>query len=146
MTFLEKMELGVIPLAGFATILLADFLPDKVGGGRILLTASALLLLQSLVRDLLLLARGRGQSSSVPTRKARCMCMESTIGAGGVLAGMLALGLGVDVAVAVPPWAWSILAVAVLGFGFWIKDYVIGWNPWRIEKDPDHMNIVFTWK
>jgi len=34
----------------------------------------------------------------------------------------------------------------VLLSGFLIKDYVIEWNPWKLSKEKDHMNIIFSLK
>lgn len=43
-------------------------------------------------------------------------------------------------------WVWSVLVMLIMGLGFVIKDYVLEWSPWRIRRDKDHMNIVFTWR
>lgn len=145
MTIGEKVELAIIPIVGIAVLLMAQALPTQISIARLLLDAAALLLLQSLVRDLWLLRR-RSSAPSAGRRAARCMCVESTIGASGVAAGALLIGIGFDQAITIDSRLWSALAVVVLGTGFAIKDYVIEWNPWRIRKDKDHINIVFTWK
>ena len=41
---------------------------------------------------------------------------------------------------------WSILAVTVLAIGFAIKDFVFEWRPFRIRREKDHVNLVFSWK
>lgn len=74
------------------------------------------------------------------------MCVESMVGATGVLVGAMFLGVGIDWALAMSGWGWSMLVMAVLGVGFGIKDYVLEWRPWRVRKDRDHVNIVFKWK
>lgn len=146
MTLSEGIELAFIPIAGAAVLLAAGELPDEIGAGRLLLIGSALLLLQSLVRDVWLLVRNRRTAQSSPPRRARCMCIESTVGAAGVLVGALLLGVGIDRSLAMNGWGWSALVIGVLGTGFAIKDYVFEWNPFRIRRDKDHMNIVVTWK
>ena len=147
MTLLEKSELAVIPLctAG-AWVLAPAFMPDRIDSGRLLCLASALLLFQSLIRDLLLLATAK-RAPAPPTRLvARCMCVESTIGVTGLVVGAVLLGVAIRRPVAMAPWGWSLLLFVVLAAGYGMKDMVFEWNPWRIRQDKDHLNIVFTWK
>jgi len=74
------------------------------------------------------------------------MCIESTVGATGVVMGAILSGAGIGQPVSMTEWTWSVLVVLVLSGGFLMKDYVLEWSPWRIRRDKDHMNIVFTWK
>jgi hypothetical protein len=60
--------------------------------------------------------------------------------------GALLLGSKIDQSIAMTAWTWTVLVVIVLGVGFCIKDFVFEWNPWRIYREKDHMNIIFTWK
>ena len=146
MTKGEKTELALIPVLGIGVWLVAPALPEQMGVGRLLLAASAFLLFQSLVRDLWLLARDKRASQPSPRRAARCMCIESTVGATGIVVGAILLGTGITRSVVMDDWVWSVLVMLVVGIGFLIKDYVLEWSPWRIRRDRDHMNIVFTWK
>ncbi len=146
MTIGEKIELTLIPVLGMGFWLAAPVLPDQIGVGRLFLAASALLLFQSLVRDFWLLAREKRTSQPSPRRAVRCMCIESTVGATGIVVGAILLGSGITRSVAMDNWVWSVLAMLIMGIGFLMKDYVLEWNPWRIRRDKDHMNIVFTWK
>lgn len=146
MTRNEKVELLAIPVLGIAFWLAAPLLPDRPSFGSVLLVAAVLLLLQSLVRDIALLARQRRAAHSAAPRAARCMCIESAIGATGVAVGLVLLGAGFGHPFAMPAWAWGVLAIAVTGLGFAIKDYVVTWSPWHIRRGKDHVNIVFTWK
>jgi hypothetical protein len=146
MTTGEKVELALIPVFGAGLWLMAPELPDKVGVGNLLLGASAFLLLQSLIRDLWLLAREKRAAQPSPRRKARCMCVESTVGATGVIVGIILLGSGIDRSVVMNDWIWSPLVMVVMGIGFVIKDYVLEWSPLRVRRDREHVNIVFTWK
>jgi hypothetical protein len=146
MTSAEKIELMLIPVFGASVWLMAPWLPDTLGVGNLLLGTSIVLLFQSLVRDLWLLARERRDAQPSPRRKARCMCVESTIGATGVSAGLVVLGSGIDRPVVMNDWIWTSVVMVIMGIGFVIKDYVVEWGPLRVRRDKDHMNIVFTWK
>ena len=126
--------------------MIAERLPTQIGIGSLLLTASVLLLLQGLIRDLWLLSERRRQSHTGPRKEALCMCVESTVGVTGVVAGLIVLGGAADSTLFVSPMLWSILTVTVLTIGFGIKDLVFEWRPFRIRRDKDHVNLVFSWK
>jgi hypothetical protein len=145
MTTAEKIELTLIPIVGICLWLIASFLPDRMSIGSLLIDTSALLLLQGFFRDLWLLSQQKKTSPDLQ-RKMQCMCAESTFGMTGILFGIILLGVGIDLAVPMPQWGWSVLVMIVMTIGFLIKDYVIEWNPFRIYKDLDHINIIFTWK
>ena len=146
MTRLEKMEVALIPVVGVATYLLAYKLPAQISLGHLLLTASVMLLLQSLLRDLLLLAKTKRSVSEHTAKTARCMCLESTVGMTGVLAGIGVLGLGISNTLIMNNVGWSALIMVMLTSGFLIKDWLIESRPWRLVRDKDHLNIIFTWK
>lgn len=135
----------LIPVTAMAIWFLIPVLPHTLPTGQLLLYASALILLQSLARDLWLLSR-KSRAQDKNRKAARCMCIESTVGATGVIAGGVLLGAGVGQPVSMSGWSWPVLSVLVLGTGFLVKDYILEWSPWRIRRDKDHMNIVFTWK
>jgi hypothetical protein len=145
MTKTEKIELALIPVLGIGIWLMAPLLPDRIGVGKLLLWSSALLLLQSLIRDLWLLARHKSYLEPESLKKARCMCVESTLGATGIVAGIIILGSGVDRLVTMNGWRWLLLVMLVMATGFLIKDFVVEWGPLRFRRDKNHMNIVFTW-
>ena len=146
MTVAEKVELALIPLVGVAIWNYPGPLPGIVGVGSLLLTASVLLLVQGLVRDLWLLLKRRRQSRAGARREALCMCVESTVGVTGVVAGLILAGTAVDATLHVSQSRWGILASMVLAIGFAIKDFVFEWRPFRIRRDKDHVNLVFSWK
>jgi len=139
----KKIEIVLILIVGLGFLLAGRILPHETGLGNILIGASALLLLQSLVRDLWLLIRQRRSPQQATGRVARCMCVESTLGATGVFAGTILLGTGIDRVVVMSNWAWSVLALAVMILGLAMKDYVFEWSPWKLYQDKDHLNIVF---
>ncbi len=152
MTTLEKTELACIPAVGAGCWALAgsSFVPAAAvvgGSGGVLLTLSALLLLQGLVRDLCLLLARRRTATATAGQRLRCMCVESTVGVAGVAAGLILLGAGWDHRLAsLPAWAWGALATGTLVVGFLVKDLVVQWSPWRIRRETDHLGIVFTWQ
>ena len=146
MTAAEKTELALIPLAGVAAWLFGYRLPEKIGIGSLLLAASVLLLLQGLIRDLWLLYKRRQLPQDGIRREALCMCVESTVGVTGVVAGLILIGAMADMTLRVSPALFSILAVTVLAAGFAIKDFVFEWRPFRLRRDKDHLNLVFSWK
>jgi len=146
MTTADKTELALIPLLGAGLLLAAPLLSDKMGLERVLLSTSALLLLQGLIRDVWLLAsRKRGKAASQP-RRARCLCVESAVGLSGILAGLLLLGSEADYPITLNHWQWGILLMATMTSGFLIKDLVLEWNPLRLRRDRDHINIVVDWR
>ena len=145
MTTAEKIELALIPIMGIVFWLMASILPDRMSIGSLLINVSALLLLQGFFRDLWLLSQQKKTSPDLQ-RKMQCMCAESTFGMTGIIFGVILLGVGIDLAVPMPQWRWSVLVMIIMSIGFFIKDYVIEWNPFRIHKDLDHINIIFTWK
>ena len=146
MTVAEKTELALIPLVGLAVWLVSERLPEMIGIGSLLLAASVLLLFQGLIRDLWLLFKRSQRSESGPRQEALCMCVESTVGVTGVLAGLVLAGAAADASVHVSQILWSILAVMVLAIGFAIRDFVFEWRPFRVRRDKDHVNLVFSWK
>ena len=146
MTAAERTELALIPLAGVVVWLLAERLPASIGIGSILLAASVLLLFQGLIRDLWLLFKRRRQSQTGPRQEALCMCVESTVGVTGVVAGLILVGAAADTTLVMSQALWVMLAVVVLALGFAIKDFVFEWRPFRIRRDKDHVNLVFSWK
>ena len=145
-TTAETIELALIPLFGVVVWLITERLPAQIGIGSLLLAASVLLLLQGLIRDLWLLFKRRQQSQTGIRQEALCMCVESTVGVTGVVAGLIILGSAADSPLFLDRTLWTILAVSVLVIGFLIKDFVFEWRPFRIRRDKDHVNLVFSWK
>jgi hypothetical protein len=145
-TRLEKIEIILIATAGCISFVAAPFLPSAPTAGNLLLTMSALLLAQSLIRDIFLLMKIKRTTASTNSKAMRCMCLESTVGITGIVAGIGILGFGIDPPIAMDGWRWAISTLLVLGIGFAIKDLIIQTDPWRIVRDKDHVNIVVSWK
>ena len=146
MTSAEKIELAMIPVLSGLIASLADHLPQVVDLGNLVLTASGLLLFQGLIRDLWLLAKAKREPKPDAIQKTRCICLESTVGMSGIVIGLVLLGAGLDWPIIMANWSWCLLVALTTIIGFAMKDYVVEWMPFRLRKDADHMNIVFTWK
>lgn len=163
MTILEKSEASLIFVVAILLLLFGQlFLPDSTSVSHLILYGAAVLLLQGLIRDLCLLFfqrfilntyQGKSKASRL-TRiesvsspvKAQCLCMESAIGLTGVVIGLCFLALDFNQIVVLNSYAFAGAFSVILMFGFFLKDYVFGWNPWNIYKEPDHMNVIFQWK
>jgi Ca2+/Na+ antiporter len=113
---------------------------------QIVLGLSALLLAQSLVRDIAILLRRRHLESSGPRQEAQCFCLESTVGATGVVAGAVLAGLGNSMPVAISRWTFFLALAGTMALGFLIKDLVISWKPPGLRREKDHLNLVVRWK
>lgn len=146
MTTLEKFELTLISLSCIIAWFIAIRLPKELPLGHLILIASALLLFQGLIRDLFLLSQKKQMQQKEQYRSMRCMCLESSVGTTGILLGASMLGLGVSQPIIMGRWGWSVLALLVLATGFLIKDFIVKSRPWRIIRDKNHMNIIFTLK
>lgn len=151
MTRLEKAEVTIIILLSVFVYLYSatSFLLTLKPLGTVLMWSAALLLAQSLLRDLWLL-RSAGKSIAKTSGKSikqqkSCMCFESAIGAAFVIIGALLLLFCVGGHVLIQAWVWPVASVAILTFGFLSKDLVFGWRPWRIERDVNHLNTLFKW-
>lgn len=140
----HKIELVLIALTTMTTAMLHQRLPQRMESGYFILTLGLLFLVQSLMRDLWLLSRKR--EASKPERAVRCMCLETGVGIIPIIvSGILMFG-GFSRPVIIPSWAWMLGVPATLLTCFWLKDYVFEWNPWRIRRDDEHINIIFTWR
>lgn len=139
----EKAELAIIGCAVAGLALFGRRLPETIELGSLVAVCALGLLGQGLVRDLHVLASRRTQA---PTEEAACMCVESTIGLGAVLAGVFLTALGVAREIRVPSWLWPILGLCVWLAGYAIKDWVIQWSPWRLRRIKDHGSMIVRWR
>jgi hypothetical protein len=135
-----------MPIAGFVAFLLAPILPVQLSVGNALLVLSALLLLQSLIRDISILMLSKKDPGPIDQKSMQCLCVESALGMTGVLVGAGLLGLGITRQIAMDKFLWGFSIALLVGLGFAIKDFVVQANPWRIFRDKDHLNIVISWK
>lgn len=145
----EQFEIILIGATAVGCWNFALLLPAQLTAGNILLDLSALLLLQGLIRDLWLLAAMSRKPASSPTtlpQAARCMCVESTIGATGVLSGLILLVTGFSSQpITISPAGWGVAVLLALATGFVIKDWLFEFSPFGIRHDPHHVNIIISW-
>jgi len=146
LTRAEKIELGLVALATAVLAWSAVHLPDTLELGSFLAVAALALLGQGLVRDLWLLTKQRKAGDTAHREEARCMCMESTVGLGGVLVGVLLTAFAVPVTVRMADWAWPLAGGLIWAAGFSIKDVVIQWSPWKVRRVKDHGSILVRWR
>ena len=145
LTTLEKAELLLILLSMASLVVVTEFLsifsfPASALLGHIVLWLCGLLLFQGLIRDLWLLRTSKAQSNAKKT--AKMMCIESSIGLLGILVGLLLSLYFSSLTIALVNWVWIALIAMILVFGFFLKDYVFAFNPLRIAREPDHLNVV----
>jgi len=147
MTRAEWIEIFAIAIVTAASWPASELFHSTMPLWQIVLGASALLLAQSLVRDVAILFRSRHSSSKNETRKeARCFCLESTVGLTGVIAGLALIGLGSSHQIEISRWEFLIAIAGTMALGFIIKDFVISWNPFGVRREKDHLNLIVRWK
>ena len=146
MSKLEWFEIATIVALTATTWFCTTLFPLNISIAHLVLFLSALLLLQSLIRDILILITQRKVLHSMPPRVVQCMCFESAIGMTGVLLGIGILGLGTSSTIEMGQIQWTLSFALITTTSFLIKDLVFQWNPWRIYKEKNHLNIVFSWK
>src|SRR5277367_2192769 len=130
MTPAEKIELGLIPAVGAIFWISTPAPSSQVELGNLVLYAAALLLLQSLLRDLWLWVKATRAMQMGSPRVAQCMCVESMVGITGIAIGAILTSVGLHKPIVMDAWRWSVAAVLVMVSGFLIKDYVLESSPW----------------
>jgi len=148
----DTIELILIAFVSAAAWFLRASLPAELAIGELILAAAVMLLGQGLIRDLYVkFSASRAASAAqpdgpTPPKKGLfCMCMESTIGVVGVVAGGALLLSGISARVQLPIFFWPACVALTCLFGFVIKNYVLDWQtwPWRIRREEDHSSVVF---
>jgi hypothetical protein len=139
----DKIELALI--FGVSVVIAITDLPgpEKMSVGYVVLFCSGAILVQSLIRDISILLLSRKKTFDGPPQESQCMCVESAVGFGGVLAAALLLGAGLTEPVCMYDGGWAIFLLPALLTGFLLKDYVFEWNPWRIRREKNHLNVIF---
>jgi hypothetical protein len=132
-----ELALGVSGLLASVAVLalrpasLSLSLPD------LLRYAGVLLLAQSFVRDLYLLASGRAQRRPSAERRGWFICAESVLGLALVVQGLFLAALEVAAAPRLPTGAWLLLVSFWWIFGHAIRELVF-----ELQRDPDHLNLL----
>ncbi|HEY4247565.1 MAG TPA: hypothetical protein VGM64_11950 [Lacunisphaera sp.] len=142
----EKFELIAIPVVVVSTAILIPQSGTTFEIGELITGGALLLLLQGFFRDLWLLRQSRRSPSSTPTRSARCMCVESTVGLTGVIAGIALVGFGLTRPIHLSVIALVFAIASILVVGFLLKDFVFEWSPWKIHREKDHSQVIFRWR
>lgn len=104
--------------------------------GKVVGYSAALLLAQSLVRDVVRLWVDRNKEGA-PKRRIGCLCAESTI---GLLMVVIAIGLsliGISQAVTVGRMEVTIAGAVLLFGGFFAKDFIV-----IVRREKDHGSVV----
>ncbi len=161
MTILERSELILTFVITILLLLFGSLIsPNSASISQLILYGAALLLLQGLMRDLCILFRQRRLSTvkqsknnkkstaQIPSNpvKEPCFCLESAVGLTGVIAGLCLLSIGFNDTISLNSYFFAAYINFILVLGFFLKNYVFGWSPWKIYKEPDHMNVIFQWK
>jgi len=146
MSLIEKAELIVIAICFIVFLLLKNTLPVPATLATAILSLSALLLLQGLIRDLTYLARHKKDSSPDQAQALFGICVESFLGIIGIVIGGVLIFFYSHNAFQLSTTLWAVLILSVLVFGFLIKDYVFDFSTMKIHKDVEHMNIIVSRK
>jgi len=146
MTREEWAEVLAIGAVASLSWLAWPYFPSPTPLWQIVLGVSGLLLAQSLVRDVAILLRTRSVASDEPRKEASCMCLESTIGVTGIVAGAVLAGLGSSTQAAMGRPGFVLAVAGTMALGFVIKDWVISWRPLGVRREKDHLNLIVRWK
>lgn len=145
-----KVELGLVAVAAVAAFVLAKVgvLPGRLSVGALALSAAAVLLGQGLIRDLWTLRRARqaGADAELKAPAMTCMCVESTVGMAGVVAGAVLVLVGIGGALPLTHLAWGLGVLAIGLVGVAVRDWVVRLRPLGIMHVPDHGSIRVTLK
>ena len=146
MTRAEWIEVSVIgvmaPISWLAWPILSSLTPLW----QIVLGLAVLLLWQSLTRDVAIVLRARHSPSNEPRKEGSCFCLESTVGATGILAGAILAGLGSSTRIAIGRPEFFLAVAGTMALGFILKDWVISWKPFGVRREKDHVNLIVRWK
>ncbi|WOO40838.1 hypothetical protein [Rubellicoccus peritrichatus] len=142
----EKVELLLIPCVVALVYGANSVLPGSLQLGWACALAALILLFQGFIRDLYLLYLQKTMEKNNPKRRMKCMCLESTLGMLGILAGIILALFLPDVEFPINRWGWTGFVSSMMLFGFLGKDLVVFWKPFAIRRDPDHANIIFSIK
>ena len=146
MTRTEWIEAALIAVFASASTLAWPYLPAEIAASQLILGCAVLLLAQSLLRDIAILLRSRGAKQGALVHASSCMCLESAIGAVGLVIGLGVAGLANFGTASLGRATFSVSVISTLVFGLVIKDWVIVWNPLGFRREKDHLNLIVRWK
>ena len=138
----KSLEFGFIALL-LGLIVIFRPLPVQPDIGQFVLVLAVVFLLQTLVRDLYLYRRVKEKKyADGKTSEAQCFCVESGIGMIAVVSGIMLVLTGAGGRVDAPASMWVFCLMLVMLLNYSLRDFVFSWRPWRIYRDPDHLNII----
>jgi hypothetical protein len=144
MTTAARREVVALAVVTAAAGALSASFPRLVALADLLLWGAVFLLLQGLVRDLGRLRRERTMAAMALRLPVHCVCVESTLGVGAIVAGSLLLLAWTPIVLAVSRIVWP-AAIAGLGaFGFLTRHLVFDWKARRLRRDPEQPGPVGT--
>jgi hypothetical protein len=140
----DKGELVAIVVVVGLVAAARGWLPVRVEIGNVVLGAAALLLFHGLLRDLVRVRAAR-RAAAASARTVTCVCAESTIGLGVIVAGLVMVFGFTPIVVHVPAYAWPLGVLAVMSFGFLTRNLVLDWRERRLRWESDH-SVAVAWK
>ncbi len=144
---LEKAEIAFI-LVMVSLVVWSSFfglLPAKIRISSLILILSNIILVQSLLRDLILVTRSKKNKKQL--KPERCICLESTIGLSGVVIGgfVMIFLASYNSLLVMSPLKWSVMSALGLISCYMMKDWVLTWSPFGVKYDKDHIHFLVGW-
>ncbi len=133
-------EPAAILLVMLGVAVVARNWPTEVSVGRLSLWVALLFLVQTLIRDLVLLWLSNRDKSL--QKEQQCFSLESGIGVILLVAGLVLFVSNAGGKLMTGHIFWIASISITLWLNYWMRDLVFSWNPWRVYRDPDHLNIV----
>ena len=136
-----RLEIALVAATVVPVALVRHRLPHAVALGDLFFAGAIVLLAQGLARDLARLASRR---RAVAERKVTCVCVESVVGLGSVVAGAALVIAGSSVRVPMAPAAWPLALACVALLGTATREIVFDWRRGRFRREVDHgANVVW---
>jgi len=140
-----KVELTVVTLLVGLSLIGFVSGPEQISSVNFIFLLSGLFLAQTLMRDLWLVF-SLPQREEANFEEKSVFCIETLLGITGVAMGIVLLILASETSLSLTPITWA-MVLGGIGFGcFLLRDMVVQWKPWRIYRDPDHINIVVKFR
>ena len=148
MPLADKLELGIITFVSIGLYLFDVGAPSEVYLGLGAVWLAAIIFIQSLIRDLSIMARksvSHRKNAKQNAPESRCLCMESVAGISVLLTGFLLMFAGNATVISVDGILKSVIVFVVLVLGFSMRSLVVFLKPLRIRSEKQHMNIIVKW-
>ena len=117
--------------------------PTELSVGHFVLVVSLFFMVQTLARDLVLLYKLKTSPNPEDTiREGKCFCVESVLGTVVLLLGIGLFVAGAGGHIVLDNTIWLVTITLTMIANYLLRDYVFSWQPFRIYRDPNHLNIV----